>query len=552
MDTQRDRTGLGQATLLALLAVAAYHRLPWNGFVNLDDPSYLTRNPVVARGLTLDGAWWALTTFHSYNWHPLTWLSHMLDVELWGLAPGAHHATSALLHAANVVLLYLWLRRATGAAWRSAAVAALFAVHPIHVESVAWAAERKDVLSGTFFMLTLLAWTSSAPRAARWASSLACFAAGLMSKPMLVSVPVVLLLLDFWPLARARSSAPAADGDPKRPEGRSWRALLWEKAPFFALAGASSAVTLLAQNAGGRGAIVYESAPALNAGNALLSYARYLGKAAWPVDLAVIYPFHAEDVTATRVGAAVALLLAVTVVAVAVRRRRPYVLFGWLWFLVALLPVIGFLRIGWHAMADRYAYLPSIGLYVAAVWTTADVAARLAAPRVVTGAIAAVVLGILAALTAHQQGYWRSSVPLFEHAVAVTSDNALAHINLGAAYGELHDPRAKTEALFGRLLEAREIVALHPASADAYFRLGNAFADLDRQPDAIRAFEQALALRPDFPRARNNLGVARASQGALEDAAREFREAVRLDPGYAEASDNLAVIGRMIDARSRR
>ncbi len=529
--------------VLGVAVVAVHHGVFRAGFIVLDDPLYVTRNPEVKAGLTASGVAWAFTTFHAYNWHPLTWLSHMLDVQVFGLAPAGHHLVNLLFHAASTVLLWSLLERTTGARWRSLCVAVLFAIHPLHVESVAWVAERKDVLSGLLALLTLWFYADWVARGgiARYAGALGCFALGLMAKPMIVTWPVVLLLFDLWPLRRL----PIPETESGRVDARGWGRLLLEKVPFFALSAASSVVTWLAQHGGG--AVIYESRLSLNAGNAILSYLRYLAKTFWPIDLAVIYPFRPESVTPAAVGIAAGVLSVITVMAFAARRDRPWLLAGWGWYLVTLLPVVGFIRIGTHAIADRYTYLPLIGIFVVSVWGLAEVAEKARLPRWASTGAAVTSFVLLAGLTIRQERTWRSSVMVFEHAVAVTYDNALAHTSLGLAYGELRDAtRAAREGGLGRMFNGRDIVKLLPDSQEAHYRLANAYSELGRFQEAIESYRAAIRLEPSFAKAHNNLGIAYARLGRIEEAYQSFARAVRLDPTDASARDNLQMMERAI------
>ena len=386
-----------------------------NGFINLDDPYYVTANPQVLPGITRAGLAWAMTANVASNWHPLTLLSHMLDCQLYGLHPTGHHATSLLLHLANVLLLFAVLRGMTGAAGRSAAVAALFAVHPLHVESVAWVAERKDVLSALFWILAMGAWAryARAPSLGRYLLVFLLMALGLTAKPMVVTLPFALLLLDVWPLDRL---------------GLGWKRLAVEKLPLLALSAASSLITLRYQETSlvPLGVVPWR----LRAANALVSYAAYLGKLFLPRHLAVFYPIQ-PAIPAWEVAGAAVLLIAITVLAIWRARREPWLLVGWLWFLGTLVPVIGLVQVGRQAMADRYTYIPSIGLFLAVVWSLAELGR---AHRAALATAAGIVILALAATTRVQIGYWSDGATLFRHALAATDDgNYLAHIGLGKA-----------------------------------------------------------------------------------------------------------------------
>ncbi|MBI5071150.1 MAG: tetratricopeptide repeat protein [Deltaproteobacteria bacterium] len=507
---------LALAAALATASFALYLPVAGHRFLSFDDPQYLLENAMVRRGLTWAGAAWAFGTLHFSNWHPLTWLSHMLDVELFGLDAGAHHLVSAGLHAANAALLFLVLRGLTGATWRSLAVAALFAAHPLRVESVAWVAERKDLLSALFGLATLGAWRRHAerPGLARYLLAVAAFAASLMAKPMWVTLPFVLLLLDLWPLQRWAGSPLPADPEcpslPRLPLG----ALLLEKVPLLLLSAASSAITVIAQSRGGAVAGL-EVGPGTRVANALLSCARYLSKSFWPADLAAFYPFP-RALPAWQVGLAALLLAALTGLAVWRARTSPWLLVGWLWFLGTLVPVLGLVQVGGQAMADRYTYLPAIGLLVALAWELPRLAG--ARPAAVVAAAALLALGLA---TARQLAFWRDDVALFSHALAATGpENARARGLL--AVGLL---RA------GRRAEARAeaLVALHtePGSARLWLTLGMACAELGQVREAREALRAALERDPRLAGAWLLLGRVERAGG---DVAEVRRIAGRLEP----------------------
>jgi tetratricopeptide (TPR) repeat protein len=454
---------------LALLTLAVYLPVLTHGFIRFDDPLYVTRNPWVKAGLTWNGIAWAFSANVASNWHPLTLLSHMLDCELFGMDPLGHHLTSLLLHTASAVLLFEALRRMTGAVWRSALVAALFAVHPTHVESVAWVAERKDVLSGFFWMLTLLAWERYVrqPSWQRYMAVALSLAAGLLSKPMVVTLPFVLLLLDVWPL--------------RREIPRKIR--IKEKLPLFALAAASCVATVIAQS----GAIGMASRFPMNLrlANAVLSYVAYLGKTLFPSRLAVFYPMPTEFPAWKVMGAAL-LLASLTVLAL---RAARYVTVGWLWYLGTLVPVIGIVQVGGQAMADRYTYLPTIGLFLIAVWTI---------PR---KAVWIPVLLALAIGTRLQLRHWQDSESLFRHAAAVTERNFIAHLNLAQIHADRGDR--------GRALEHfRTTLEIRPGMWQAQASLGNTLRRWGRPDKALPHLRNAVRLRPHDPRLRHALAEA--------------------------------------------
>jgi hypothetical protein len=419
-----------RAVVLALLLAAATAALLWPAggfaFLNYDDNQYLTLNPRVTPGLTLDGAAWAFTSVgYAFNWHPLTWLSHMADVSLFGLDPRGHHLVNVLLHAANAALLFALLRALTGALWAPALVAALFAAHPLHVESVAWVSERKDLLSTLLGLATLAAYLRHLRRPGRWSllPALAAFVLGLLAKPMLVGLPLLMLVLDFWPLGRLRG-----------PRARR----LLEKLPFLALAAAAAGVTYVAQLRGGALKGLQEVGLPVRAANALVAYVWYAAKALWPAGLTIFYPYPdpaGEGFWWRALAAALGLGL-VTAAALRLARRAPYVLAGWLWYVATLLPVVGLVQAGLQAVADRYTYLPLAGLFLAAAWGGAAAAPRRRRAAALAPVACALALAAFAGAARAQLGVWRDSVALFEHALAVTQDNFVAELNLSAALRE--------------------------------------------------------------------------------------------------------------------
>jgi protein O-mannosyl-transferase len=490
-------------------------------FIDLDDPDYVTMNAHVQDGFTRSSVHWAFTTGCSANWHPLTWLSHLLDWRLFGNDPRGHHATSIFFHALNAVLVFLVLRRQAGAFWTSAACAALFAWHPLRVESVAWVAERKDVLSGFFGLLMLLTYASyvshashSRTRSRFYLLSLFLFALGLMCKPMLVTLPFLLLLLDWWPLGRFTFH------DSRFTMTRS----LVEKTPFFLLSAASCVITFLVQKSAG--AVVDTLAPGDRLSNAVVSVARYLGKFFWPFNLAVGYPTPAHWPVAGVAGAAL-LVLAVTAVAVGQRRRRPWLLVGWLWFVGMLVPVIGLVQVGLQAMADRYTYLPVLGLQLALLWTLQD----LNWPAIFCRLKPVVVVLLLAGCAARtwdQLAYWQNPHTLHEHALAVTKGNYLAESYLGTTL-ENEERHADAAVHFQRAVE------LKPDYLAARYRLGVALDKLGRPDEAMTAFREVLKINPNYGIAHYGLGGLLLEQNRPEEAIPHFQAALKIKPDYDPA-----------------
>ncbi|MBJ6727299.1 tetratricopeptide repeat protein [Geomesophilobacter sediminis] len=513
------------AALLLIFTVAAYSHIGHDRFVHMDDDSYVVNNPYVNHGLTPAGIVWAFTTVDQANWHPITWLSHMCDVQLFGLAPGAHHFTSVAIHAAASLLLLLLLYRLTGAVWQSAFVAALFALHPMHVESVAWAAERKDVLSAFFCFLTLLFYTDYVrdQDRSRFYLALAAFVLGLMSKPMLVTLPLMLLLLDYWPLERTH-------GAPENTSLKRWFGLVWEKLPFLALSFVSCLITFYAQERGGATRSFGEISAVLRLENVVVSYAKYLLKTVCPFDLAAMYPFPSA-IPAWQVVGSLLLLLAMTAAAVLLRRRLPFLAMGWFWFLVTLLPVIGLIQVGEQAMADRYSYLPSVGLFIAFTFSVAGLSRKLPNRPTVLGACAGILLVFSAAATWRQVGFWHDSVVLFQRANRVTPNSYVIHKYLGLAYADTD--------LDAAIREYRAALALNPRYADAHNNLGLAYAAKGDHAAAIAEYDAVLREMPRHILAHLNRGASLGNLGRLDEAIAEFEAVLRLAPDYEDARANL-------------
>jgi protein O-mannosyl-transferase len=583
--------------LLGLTTLAVFLPIGGHGYVNYDDSDYVTANRHIKGGLKWVNVVWALKSGHASNWHPLTWMSHMLDLQIFGDQPGAQHLVSLGFHIANTLLLFLLLRWMTRTVWRSAMVAALFALHPLHVESVAWVSERKDVLSAFFFLLTLWAYTRYAKLRLRspeaqspetevsgqrsvvsvrasaltteddpsrftlhasryYLLALLFFALGLMSKPMLVTLPFVLLLLDCWPLQRFQLSA-------VKSQLSTLCRLVVEKVPFFLLATASSIATFIVQRKGG--AVSTSLSLGARVANALVSYVRYIGKMLWPSDLSILYP-HPGHWPVWQVIVSAALLLAIFAVLIMLARRRPYLLIGWLWFVGTLVPVIGLVQVGIQSMADRYTYLPLIGLFIMLVWGIADLIPDRPwrVDALVGGGIAG--LAVCSLLTVRQVHIWRNSETLFQQAVRVTKDNYLAYNNLGyylsgvgrtaeaienyrmslkinPAYEDALNNLGYALAGQKKFLEAIPLyeaaLRIKPKHAEVHNNLGNALSETGKIDEAIAHYLIVLEQNPDHADAHNNLGIALAMKGRLDEAIPHFWEAIRCKPGYASAHSNL-------------
>lgn len=557
---------------LATLTIAVYAQVGWHSFVNYDDTNLISANPRVFSGLTWENVVWAFTATSGVSfWQPLTWLSHMADVEIFGLNAGGHHLMSAAIHAVNAMLLFLVLARMTGATWRSGFVAALFAVHPLHVESVAWAAERKDVLSTLFLFLTL--WTyaryAERPGLGRYAWVALFFGMSLMSKPMGVTLPFVLLLLDGWPLSRIEGVARGTDHGTGAFPAASWKRLLWEKAPLLVMAAGSAYMTLQFKGEASWVASSDAYPVPVRAANAVVSYATYLWKTVWPTSLAMFYPHPASihaSIPGWKIAGAIVLLGGISFLALRQVRRRPHIAVGWLWFLGTLVPVIGIIQASTQAMADRFTYIPLIGVFLMVTWEGASILEGWRCPRLVIGSIAGGIVLALTAASVVQTGYWKDSITLSTRAIEVTENNYVAWNCLGRAYQDL--------GLRDKALEAfRESIRIYPnyhlamnnigviyASAGEYEKAMGAFQEVLRiRPDhvsawnnigriyfilgqysmAINAQKEALARRPMYYLSWKNLGDAYAGLNQYEQAIAAYQEALRIKPDYAEAQRNL-------------
>jgi protein O-mannosyl-transferase len=510
---------------LVVLTWAVFGQTIRYDFVNYDDPRYVYQNTRITSGISFANIAWAFTHIHSENWHPLTTITHMLDCQLYGLKAGWHHFTNVLLHCLAVVLLFLVLERMTGALWRSAFVAAVFAVHPLHVESVAWIAERKDVLSAVFFMLTFLAYFhyTRAPSVGRYLTVAVVIALGLMSKPMLVTLPCVLLLLDYWPLERIKGQ--------KSQIGRQLLPLIVEKIPLIALSAVSSIVTFLAQ----RGAIGWtEQLPvSTRITNALVAYVVYIQQMFWPAKLAVFYPHPENRLPLWEITLALIVLAGITAAAFVLRKKAPYFITGWFWYLGMLVPVIGLVQVGWQGHADRYTYLPQIGLYVAVTWGVADLTRSWRFQRVALAGAAVVTLAALTWRAWLQTSYWRDSETLFTHNLAVTNNNDVALNNLGIIFldkGQLDEAISKLQAA----------IDLRPENGPAHDNLAKALLRKGQVTEAMVHYRKFLEIEPGNVEARNTLGTALIQQGRVREAIDQWQDALAIQPDNGNAASNLA------------
>lgn len=520
--------------LLATLVFIVYIQVTHFDFVHYDDHVYVTDNPYVKSGMTLNNLRWALMSLDAGFWHPLTWLSLMLDYELYGLNAGGYHGTNVIFHIINTLLLFIVFERMTGALWRSCLVAALFAVHPLHVESVAWVAARKDVLSTFFFMLILLNYVyyAAKPTIWRYLILIMLFLLGLMAKPMLVTLPFILLLLDCWPLKRFDIEQLFADHK-KIEVFVHIRWLLLEKVPFMVLTAGVSVLTVVAEHRVGALTPMISYPLDVRVMNALVSYVVYIRKMVWPLELAVFYP-HPGLWPLWMTLASVLILVALTTSSLWLLRKAPYFFVGWFWYLGMLVPVIGLIQVGTHGMADRYTYLPLIGLFIIVVWGCADISKIKKIHCMTMAGIALFLLATLGIQSYLQIQYWNNAQNLFQHAIKVTKNNYIAYNNLGAALSRQGKP-------FESINFFKEALKIQPRYAEATFNLGAAFADQGKFSEAIHYYQQVLNIRPEFAEAYNNIGIILARQGQLQEAIGLFKMALRFRSDYPDARHNLDI-----------
>lgn len=516
--------------LLTLSVIAVYWPVFGYDFVKYDDDTYVTNNRYVRTGLSRRNIHWAFTSGYASNWHPLTWLSHMLDCQLFGTKAGAHHLVNILFHIANTLLLFGVLKRMTAALWPSAFVAAIFALHPLHVESVAWVAERKDVLSTFFWLLTIWAYIRYCehPKTTGYLLTLIFLIIGLMAKPMLVTLPFVLLLLDYWPLERM------AFGN-KTGNSKSILQLLIEKAPFFGFSVIASIVTFVVQRGGGAMHTMEAFGLKSRVGNAIVSYVIYIAKMIWPSRLAVLYPHPGDNLPMAAVTACGLLLLGISFCLIYLARRHKYLTVGWLWYIGTLIPVIGLVQVGVQARADRYTYIPLIGLFIIVAWGACELVARCPYRKILLSVLAIVVLSAAAVSASMQVRYWKNSFTLFEHTLAVTSNNFPIHSNYANVLSDL-----------GRFDQAIEhfnkSLQLRPNNAQVHNNFGNTLRKLGRIDEAIEHYNKAVELKPGFSQAYYNLAIALTKQGKTDEAIEQYHKAVRSDPEDIDALSNLGFL----------
>jgi len=545
--------------IVCLILVAITFIVFWQvhsfDFVNYDDDRYVSENPHIFSGFSLNNIVW-LFTKDIGRWHPLTGLTHMLDCELFGLNPGPPHLVNLFFHIINTLLLFALMRQMTGTLWQSAFVAGLFAIHPLHVESVAWISGRKDLLSTLFFLLTIAAYFRYVQNHSSvwYVLAFVLFALGLLAKPMLITLPFILLLLDYWPLQRFQFKIPLR--------------LIWEKLPFLALSIASTIATFFIQRSIGAVRTIESIPLTIRVSNAVVSYLKYIGKLIWPQNLAVFYPYTENLVPPWMTVIFALMLVVVTIRVILAADKFRYLLVGWLWFIVMLAPVIGLVRVGDHAMADRYTYVSLTGLFIIIAWGATDLLAGWKYRRFILGLSAMLVIAALAIVAGIQTRYWRNSVTLFSHALKVTKGNYLANANLGAAlleqdkfdqaveqlqlaiqtnpkcaeaYLNLADVYRKLGQYDNAIKVYDKVISVRPDCAPAYYELGITYGRLGRYQQAVDAFASAVRIKPDYVKAYNNLGVAYGSLGRYQDEIDACSKAIKIDPAFADAHNNLGV-----------
>jgi Tfp pilus assembly protein PilF len=512
---------------LAAATFAAFEGVRSNDFVNFDDDKYVTSNEYVQKGLNLESIKWAFTTRYQGNWHPLTWISHLIDVTVFGMKPAGHHLVSVGFHVASVILLFLVLKKMTGAVWPSAFVAAVFGLHPLGVESVAWVAERKNVLSNFFAFLTIWAylWYAQKPGWRRYVMVAVLFAAGLLSKSMLVTLPFVLILLDYWPMGRFGGL---------KGWRWFWRAII-DKLPLLVMSAAFCVVTYVAQAGAGAVPDMVSLPLGLRAGNAMVSYVRYIGKVFYPTSLAVLYPLDANGYPLWKVILCLVLLLALTAVVIIERRRHRFLLTGWFWYLGTLVPVIGLVQVGVQAMADRYMYLPGIGIYIIVAWFAGEASAKLRLPKIVPATAGVVVLVVLLLMTRTQTGYWKNNESLFRHTLDVTTDNFVIYSN----YGQVLQSKGQLDEAIENI---RQSLVISPGWIDAHEKLANALYEKGLYAEAAAEYELVLRSNPDKD-IRNNFGIALVKIKRYDEAIEQFAMVLTKDPRRVNALNNLFKTG---------
>ena len=523
---------------LVVVTFLAYWQVLDHGFLNFDDTRYVTENTHITKGLAREGVVWAFTKSYASNWHPVTWLSHMLDFEIYGLDPSGHHLTNLFFHIANTILLFWVLLKMTGALWRSGFVAVLFALHPLNVESVAWIAERKNVLSTFFWFLTLWVYVGyvEKKRIKNYLLVVLCLALGLMAKPMLVTLPFVLILLDFWPLKRWGWEDTHTEAETRTLKAETLASLVMEKIPLFILVAGASVTTYIVQKGGGAMRSTEFSSLYSSTANALVSYLDYLEKMAWPRGLSVFYPYPGNALPAWKVLVCGLVLVGVTTWVVRAIRRAPYLAVGWFWYLGTLVPVIGIVQVGEQAMADRYMYIPLIGIFIAIAWRLPELMKN--GKQKLLPILGGVFIFLLVALTWTQVRHWKNGITLFEHAISVTKNESPSFV---IVYNNLGHALASEKQYEEAVTQYRQGIKINPYYSKAHNNLGHALNELKRYDEAIEHYQQAISIEANYAEAYNNLANALGKKGKLKESIAYYNEAIRFKGDYAEAHFNLGV-----------
>jgi tetratricopeptide (TPR) repeat protein len=532
----KRRLEIGICLFLVVATFVVYARISGYNFVNYDDELYVIKNPFIKAGFSRESIVWAFTSGYAANWHPLTWLSHMLDMELFGLNPMGHHWTSLQIHIVNVVLLFLFLKWMTGAVWKSAFVSTLFAIHPLHVESVAWISERKDVLCAFFWILSTWAYVGYVrrPEKKRYIILLVLFTLGLMSKPMIVTLPFTLLLLDYWPLERFQSLI----YENKFKRVHAMTTLVLEKLPLFVLSVVSSVITFFVQQHAGAVAPIKYLSLNPRIANAIVSYVSYIVKMIWPLNLAILYPFqewHPEHVLMSGT-----MILVTSIWVIKKRRRFPYLIMGWFWYLGTMVPVIGLVQVGAQSMADRYTYIPLIGLFIAISWGMGDITAKWPRQKTLQNILAGVVITFFAIIAWFQVGTWENGITLFSNVIKNSPNNSIAYCELGRGM----DRHGRYDEAVRYYLKALQI---NPNYAEAHYELGVTMEEEGHSKEALKHYQEALRIKPDYAKVYNNIGVILSTKGNLIDAVHHYQRAIKINPTYAIAYYNLGIISTKHD-----
>lgn len=529
---QHIRTKYTITILLILTTLGIYWHVSTHDFINYDDPQYVYNNPHIQKGLTVTNILWAFTSTYNSNWHPVTWLSHMLDVDLFGMHPGGHHLTNLFFHIVNTILLFFLFEKMTGDIWPSAGLAALFAFHPLHVESVAWVSERKDLLCMFWALLSLYGYVRYVEKSImrRYLTSLLLFSLSLMSKPMAVTLPGVMFLIDIWPLKRYSSQSIGKINNKDECLCRITTSLILEKIPFFILSVGSGILTIWSQKQGGSVTVLTDFPIHDRLSNALVSYVAYLWKMIWPLNLSVFYPMN-FSISFGRATLSCLILGVITAIACRQWKQRPYLLIGWLWYLGTLLPVIGLVQVGLQSMADRYTYMPLVGIFLIIAWSVKEIIVSYNWGKIIFVPLSAIVMVVLAVIASYQNRLWSNSITLFQHALTATSGNFVAHANLGFALCKIN----RDEAAW----HYKQALQIEPHFKPAWFNLATSLMEQDQIGESISMFEKGLKFYPLYAHGHNNLGMALLRNGEIEKAISHFKKAVQLDPDDIDGRINL-------------